>query len=111
LNKENVIPVGKTINANSHKIVTEEAELTDVRNIIWATGYRPKFEWIEGLELDKNGYPLHYRGVSNIDGLYFIGLPWLHTRASATLGGIQKDADYLGDYILEKESKKEKVNI
>jgi len=111
LNKENVIPVGKTINANSHKIVTEEAELTDVRNIIWATGYRPKFEWIEGLELDKNGYPLHHRGISNIDGLYFIGLPWLHTRASATLGGIQKDADYLGDYILEKESKKEKVNI
>jgi len=55
------------------------------------------------LELDKNGYPLHHRGISNIDGLYFIGLPWLHTRASATLGGIQKDADYLGDYILEKE--------
>jgi putative flavoprotein involved in K+ transport len=111
LNKENVIPVGKTINANADKIVTEETKLTDVRNIIWATGYRPKFDWIEGLELDKNGYPIHNRGVSNIDGLYFIGLPWLHTRASATLGGTQKDADYLGDYIIKADSKKDKIKI
>lgn len=99
LKKENVIPVGKCLDADEEVIVTEKNELTDVVNIIWATGYRPNFNWIEGLELDKDGYPKHHRGISNIKGLYFIGLPWLHTRGSATLGGIKKDACYLGEYI------------
>ena len=109
LNRENVIPVGKTLDAKQKLIVTEQAKLVDIKTIIWATGYRPKFDWIEGLELDKSGYPVHHRGVSNVDGLYFIGLPWLHTRASATLGGIQKDADFLGNYIKDKTKKKESV--
>ncbi|WP_127844396.1 flavin-containing monooxygenase [Psychroflexus aestuariivivens] len=108
LKKKNVHPVGKSLDAKAEMIKTEAAELNDVKNIIWATGYRPKFDWIEGLELDKDGYPVHERGVSNIDGLYFIGLPWLHTRASATLGGIKKDANHLGKYIAKKSKKKEK---
>ncbi|SDG69296.1 flavin-containing monooxygenase [Psychroflexus sediminis] len=111
LNKKNVIPVGKTVDAKQELIITEEAKLDDIKNIIWATGYRPKFDWIEGLELDKNGYPVHERGVSNVEGLYFIGLPWLHTRASATLGGIKKDADYLGGYIKHKASDRESVLV
>ncbi len=99
LERENVEPVGKTKNASNEVVVTEKKKLNELRNIIWATGYRPNFEWIEGLELTKDGYPRHQRGISSIDGLYFIGLPWLHTRGSATLGGIRKDAAYLADYI------------
>ncbi len=99
LKRENVVSVGKTIYAKNQIIQTEKAELTNLKNIIWATGYRPNFNWIEGLELSKDGYPKHYRGVSNIKGLYFIGLPWLYTRGSATLGGIKKDAAYLAEYI------------
>ncbi|MFD1094855.1 flavin-containing monooxygenase [Salegentibacter chungangensis] len=99
LDRDNVTPVGKTKNASEAEVVTEKKKLTDLKNIIWATGYRPNFEWIEGLELTKDGYPKHHRGVSSIDGLYFIGLPWLHTRGSATLGGIKKDAEYLANYI------------
>jgi len=41
--------------------------------------------------------------VSNIEGLYFIGLPWMFTRGSATLGGVCKDAQYLADEIVNKE--------
>ncbi len=103
LDRDNVEPVGKTKNAEGELIVTEKKRIKDLKNIIWATGYRPNFSWIEGLELAKNGYPEHYRGVSNIEGLYFIGLPWLHTRGSATLGGIQKDAKFLSDYIMKNE--------
>lgn len=102
LKRPNVEAVGKTKNAEGELIVTEKKRISDLKNIIWATGYRPNFNWIEGLELSKDGYPKHYRGVSNIDGLYFIGLPWLHTRGSATLGGIKKDAQYLHKYISEK---------
>ncbi|MFD2698800.1 flavin-containing monooxygenase [Mesonia sediminis] len=103
LNRENVIPVGRTTDADGKRIETELKTLEDVKNIVWATGYRPNFEWIEGLELTHEGYPKHHRGVSTMKGLYFIGLPWLHTRGSATLGGIKKDAAYLVKKIQKKQ--------
>ena len=99
LHRENVVSVGRTNDAHKREIETENATLTDVKNIVWATGYRPNFNWIEGLELDTDGYPKHHRGISKMKGLYFIGLPWLHTRGSATLGGIKKDAQYLANKI------------
>ncbi|MGM0635633.1 MAG: flavin-containing monooxygenase [Bacteroidota bacterium] len=99
LKRKNVIPVGKTLDAKDQLIKAEKEEINDVKNIVWATGYRPNFNWINGLELDQDGYPVHQRGISNIDGLYFIGLPWLHTRGSATLGGIKKDAAFLAEHI------------
>src|SRR5699024_4374963 len=103
LKRPNVTAVGSTNDDHDKIIETEKQALSEVKNIVWATGYRPNFTWIEGLELQKDGYPKHRRGVSAMDGLYFIGLPWLHTRGSATLGGIKKDARYLADYIKEKQ--------
>jgi putative flavoprotein involved in K+ transport len=99
LNRKNVFPVKKTIDAELKTIYTKDKVLKDVKNIIWATGYRPNFNWIKGIELDKDGYPMHERGVSHTKGLYFIGLPWLYTRGSATLGGVKKDAEYLSKQI------------
>lgn len=99
LSRKNVKALGKTLNAEKKSIYFENGEVKDIKNIIWATGYRPNFNWIDGLELDENNYPKNNRGVSNIKGLYFIGLPWLHTRGSATLGGVKKDAKYISDYI------------
>ncbi|CAM1347549.1 flavin-containing monooxygenase [Tenacibaculum insulae] len=95
LSRKNVISVGRTKDALNEEIVFEKETVTSIKNIVWATGYRPNFKWIEGLELDEDGYPKNYRGVSNIEGLYFIGLPWMFTRGSATLGGVSKDASYL----------------
>ena len=102
LSRENVITVGRTNDALENEVVFENKKVTSIKNIIWATGYRPNFKWIEGLELDSDNYPKNYRGVSNIEGLYFIGLPWMHTRGSATLGGVSKDASYLADIIRKK---------
>jgi len=102
LNRKNVIPVGRTNDAYQHQIETDEKSISDLKNIVWATGYRPNFSWIKGLELTHESYPKHKRGISSMKGLYFIGLPWLHTRGSATLGGIKKDAKYLKKYIHKK---------
>ena len=99
LPRENVISVGRTNDADTKALYFEKKNVTDIKNIVWATGYRPNFYWIDGLELDENNYPKNYRGVSNIKGLYFIGLPWLYTRGSATLGGVSKDAAYLAKVI------------
>jgi len=103
LSRKNVISVGRTNDTLGEDIFFEKQKVSTIKNIIWATGYRPNFEWIEGLELDQDHYPKNYRGVSNIDGLYFIGLPWMYTRGSATLGGVCKDAQYLADEIVKKE--------
>ncbi|WP_179004363.1 flavin-containing monooxygenase [Winogradskyella forsetii] len=100
IKRDSVKAVGYTIDAEENTIKTATKTLTDVKNIIWATGYKPNFEWIEDIELAKDGYPKHHRGISTTEGIYFIGLPWLHTRGSATLGGVKKDAAYLANHIL-----------
>jgi putative flavoprotein involved in K+ transport len=93
--KPNITCVGRTLDANAQTLFFEKQENTDIKNIVWATGFKPNFKWIDGIELDDNHYPKNYRGVSDIEGLYFLGLPWLYTRGSATLGGVKKDAEYL----------------
>ncbi|WP_452228419.1 MULTISPECIES: flavin-containing monooxygenase [unclassified Lacinutrix] len=103
LSRENVITKGRTKDALQEDVIFEKSKVSTIKNVIWATGYRPNFTWIEGLELDENSYPKNFRGVSNIDGLYFIGLPWMYTRGSATLGGVSKDASYLADIISKQD--------
>ncbi|GHC59354.1 putative flavoprotein involved in K+ transport [Ulvibacter litoralis] len=97
LSRKNVITVGRTKDAINTEVIFQNKKVSTIKNIVWATGYRPNFKWIEGLELDTDGYPKNFRGVSNIEGLYFIGLPWMYTRGSATLGGVSKDASYLAE--------------
>lgn len=101
--KDNVVCVGRTLDADKTIIEFEKQNIDDIKNIVWATGFKPNFQWIEDIELDDSHYPKNYRGVSNIEGLYFLGLPWLYTRGSATLGGVKKDAKYLSKYITKKE--------
>ena len=67
--------------------------------IIWATGYALDFSWLQCDSFDAKGTPLHDRGVSQVPGLYFLGLPWLSRRASPFIWGVWQDADYLADHI------------
>jgi len=103
LSRNNVICSGRAKDALKNEVIFESRRVSTIKNIVWATGYRPNFHWIEGLELDSDSYPKNYRGVSNIDGLYFIGLPWMYTRGSATLGGVSRDANYLASVMKKKE--------
>lgn len=101
--KQNITCVGRTLDANEETIIFEKQKVNDIKNIVWATGFKPNFNWIDRIELDESMYPKNYRGVSEtIDGLYFLGLPWLYTRGSATLGGVKRDAEYLNEYLFEK---------
>ena len=99
--KTNVTCVGRTLDASSENIIFEKQKIKDIKNIVWATGFKPNFNWIEGVELEEDQYPKNYRGVSEMNGLYFIGIPWLYTRGSATLGGVKKDAAYLVEMLLK----------
>jgi putative flavoprotein involved in K+ transport len=101
--KDNLTCLGRTLDANKTDVVFEKGTVSSIKNIIWATGFKPNFNWIKGVELDETQYPKNYRGVSDTEGIYFLGIPWLYTRGSATLGGVKKDAKYLRNYICKKD--------
>ncbi|KJC43763.1 FAD-dependent oxidoreductase [Bradyrhizobium sp. LTSP885] len=67
--------------------------------VIWATGYGLDLGWIEIPVLDANGDPRHRRGISEIPGLYFLGLQWLSKMKSSFLSGVGDDAADLADHI------------
>ena len=95
LSRNNVEAVGRSLNSDGDSIQFEKKTVKGIKNIIWATGFKPNFSWIEGIQLDEEGYPKNFRGVSDMENLFFIGLPWMYTRGSATLGGVAKDSKYL----------------
>lgn len=85
---------------NITKIDYEEE---NIGAVIWCTGYHSDFRWIEVPVFDGKGYPGHKRGVTQIAGLYFLGLPWLYTWGSGRFSGIARDAAYLADCITSKK--------
>ena len=64
----------------------------DVGVVIWATGYRSDYAWIDVPGVAHDGKVTHQRGVTRVPGLYFLGLPWQYTRGSALLGFVHHDA-------------------
>lgn len=66
-----------------------------VSTVIWATGYRPDYSWIDLPICDVWGYPEQLRGVGRVPGLYFLGTSWLHDQLSASLVGLPRDARML----------------
>lgn len=70
-----------------------------ITTIIWATGYRLDFGWIDIDVFGPDGKPRHNEGVSPVPGLYFLGLPWLSMRGSSFIWGVYKDAARLAGHI------------
>jgi putative flavoprotein involved in K+ transport len=80
--------------------VLDDGRVLDVRNVVWCTGFRPDFGWIRfPLEIGEDGYPVQYRGASTTPGLYFVGLPFLHSFASMLIGGAGRDAERVAEQI------------
>ena len=64
----------------------------EIRSIIWATGFRPDYSWLDVPVLDRKGYLRHDGGVVDAPGLYAIGLPVLRRRKSSFIHGAEDDA-------------------
>ena len=67
--------------------------------VIWATGFALDHSFVQAPVFDKKGRVEHRRGVTAVPGLYFLGLPWQHTRGSALLGWVKDDAEYIASEI------------
>jgi putative flavoprotein involved in K+ transport len=76
----------------------------DAGIVIWTTGYRSDYSWIHIPGVAGDGHVIHRRGVTGIPGLYFLGLPWQHSRGSALLGFVREDAAYLAGPITSRAS-------
>lgn len=70
-----------------------------ITSIIWATGFRPDYDWLQVEAFGDNGKPEHTRGVSAEPGIYFLGLPWLSRRGSSFIWGVWHDAAYVAEHI------------
>lgn len=108
IEKENIEAEESALEAASeygYQVVLEE-ELNlfsaDITSIIWATGYKFDFSWIELSLLDDDGYPIQKRGISDFPGVYFIGLNWLYKRKSGLLYGVGEAAGYVAESIAER---------
>jgi putative flavoprotein involved in K+ transport len=71
----------------------------DIAVVIWATGFRLDYAWLDVPGVVTDGHVAHRRGVTDVPGLYFLGLSWQHTRGSALLGFVKDDAAYLAEQI------------
>ncbi len=66
-----------------------------VRTVLWATGSAPDFGWLQAGTFDAQGRPQHRDGVSDVPGLYFLGLTWLTSRSPAFIWDGWRDAEGL----------------
>jgi len=80
--------------------ITElDLQARGISTVIWATGYSFDFNLVRLPVVDADGYPIQKRGVTDYEGLYFIGMPWLHSRKSGILCGVGEDAAYLAAHM------------
>lgn len=90
----------RVINGIHNEITFEDGTTTKVQNIIWATGFHSIYPWLKIDDLfNPDGRIIHHRGVTNVKGLYFIGLPWQHRRGSALLQGVGFDAEFIINHL------------
>ena len=77
----------------------------EIRSVVWCIGFRTDFRWIELPVFDGRGAPAHRRGVTREEGLYFLGLQWLHSWGSGRFSGVARDAAHLADHIAAREQR------
>jgi putative flavoprotein involved in K+ transport len=78
----------------------EDGRVLSVSSIIWCTGFKPDFSWIELKVTDENGWPITHRGVSTkIEGMYFVGMLFQFGLTSGLVGGVGRDAAFVVNHI------------
>jgi len=92
-------PVAETVPADDWQFPSSGARLDlgaqGITSVIWSTGYGLDFGFLDIPVLDEWNYPRHSRGVTEVPGLYAVGLPWLTRHASSTVAAVGLDAEYV----------------
>jgi putative flavoprotein involved in K+ transport len=92
--------VPRTVSIEDGRPALEDGRVLDVSSVIWCTGFREEFPWIDLPIFDGNERPLHERGVViGEPGLYFVGMPFQYAATSDVLPGVGRDAEYIAKHI------------
>ena len=91
----------RVVNADGRTVRFADGSELEVDAVMWATGYRQDYSWIDLPVFGDTGRLRHQRGITHTPGLYFLGLTWQHTRGSALLGWVKEDAEFIAEQIDE----------
>jgi len=95
-----VTRVARTIGVRDGRPLLDDGRTLDVTNVIWCTGFRGSFSWIDLPIFDEAGSPRHESGVvAEVPGLYFVGLHFLYALSSSMIHGVGRDAARIGDAV------------
>jgi len=90
----------RVVGVRDGRPLLEDDRVLDVSNVVWCTGFRTDFGWIDLPVFGEDGEPLHYRGVVESEpGLYLLGLVFQYAISSDVLPGLGRDAEYLAKHI------------
>ncbi len=82
------------------KPVLDDGTVVDATTVVWATGFRQAFDWIDLPVVGEDGWPREYRGVADdVPGLFFCGLSFQYSFSSMLIGGVGRDAALVADRI------------
>ena len=93
---------GRTVSVQGRGVSFADGAKVEPSAVIWATGFALDHSLVTAPVFDRTGRVVHRRGVTNAPGLYFLGLPWQHTRGSALLGWVKDDAAFIAEQIAER---------
>lgn len=93
--------VSRVVGVRDGKPVLADGQVLDVKSVIWCTGYKPGFSWINLPIFDEKQRPIHKAGIVEREpGLYFVGLHYLYSMSSGTLMGVGRDAERIVERIV-----------
>ncbi len=95
--------VGRTLTTQGRTFTFSDGAALEVSNVVWATGFRGDYDWVNVPVFDAEGRPLHKRGVTESPGLYFLGLRWQHSMGSGLTGFVKHDARFIAEVIASRE--------
>ena len=98
--------LARTAGVHDGRPVLDDGRVLDVQNVVWCTGFRPDYSWIDiPLDVGEDGYPVQYRGaVDSAPGLYFVGMLFLHSFASMLIAGSARDAERVATHIATRRA-------
>jgi len=103
--------IGPDPDCVTRPITALDLQAAGITSVVWATGYAFDYGWVDLDVFDADGAPRHERGVSDVPGLHFLGLPGLSRRASAFIWGVWHDASWLADHIAAREAAREAAHV
>ena len=86
---------------------TLDLATSGITSIVWCIGFSPDFRWLDAPVFNGAGRPAHRRGVTEVEGVSFIGLPWLHTWGSGRFGAVGRDAEHIVSKIADRLARKQ----